>query len=276
MKINNFLFYVLYPVHAIAWFGTAAYLYFFDFTLFNFLSLVVGWILIEGIGVAVGLHRYASHRAVVLRKGLKPVMLWISCLALQGSPLGWAAIHRGSHHRYTDTEQDAHTPTKGKWYSWHMWLHDWDKYFNPKYAIDLIRDPMHMWVAKNYISIILVSYLVIGLISWQLLLFGFMIPAALSLYMESNINVFCHSPGFGYRNFETKDQSRNVPLLAWITWGQGWHNNHHQKGSSYDFGSTVSGNAAEFDVSLLLLPLIATKASRDQIYKDRNDKLHAE
>lgn len=276
MKINNFLYYVLYPVHATAWIGTALYLYFFDFTFFNFLSILIGWILIEGVGVAVGLHRYTSHKAFVARKGLRPVILWLACLSLQGSPIGWAAVHRGSHHRHADTEGDAHTPTKGRWYSWHAWLHDWDKYFNPKYAIDMIRDPLHMWIAKHYISIILVTYLVVGLISWQVLLFGFIIPAALSLYMESNINVFCHSPGLGYRNFETKDNSQNVPFLAWITWGQGWHNNHHQKGSSYDFGTTVSGNRYEFDVSLLLLPLLATKESRDQIYKARNDKLHSE
>jgi stearoyl-CoA desaturase (delta-9 desaturase) len=101
-----------------------------------------------------------------------------------------------------------------------------------------------------------------------------MVPAAISLYQESNINVFCHTPGYGYRTFETKDQSRNVPLLAWLTWGQGWHNNHHKMGSSYDFGSTVSGNKKEFDTSLLLLPLVATKESREKIYKARNDKLH--
>jgi fatty-acid desaturase len=157
-----------------------------------------------------------------------------------------------------------------------MWLHDWDQYFNPKYAIDLVRDPMHMWIATHYVKIVFVTYLAVFLISPTLLLFGFIIPAAISLYQESNINVFCHSPGYGYRNFETKDQSRNVPILAWITWGQGWHNNHHEKSSSYDFGSTVSGNPKEFDPSLLLLPLVATRASRQQIYQARRDKLHAD
>jgi sn-1 stearoyl-lipid 9-desaturase len=275
VKINNFLYYILYPVHALAWVGSVAYLYFFDFTLMNFLSLVLGWIIIEGIGVAVVLHRYVSHRAFVERPGLKPVLLWISCLSLQGSPLGWAAVHRGSHHRYTDTEKDAHTPLKGVWYSWHMWLHDWDRYFNPKYAVDLIRDPMHIFFAKHYVTIILITYLVVGLLSWQVLLWGFMVPAAISLYMESNINVFCHSKNIGYRNFETKDHSQNVPLLAWVTWGQGWHNNHHAQSSSYDFGSTVSGNPKEYDMSLILLYLLATKESRDAIFKARNDKLHS-
>jgi len=274
-KINNFLYYVLYPIHLIAWLGLVAYLYFFNFTLTNFLSLLLGWVIIEGIGVAVILHRYVSHRAFEVRPSLKPILLWISCLSLQGSPLGWAAIHRGSHHRHSDTERDAHSPTKGKWYAWHMWLHDWDQYFNPKYAIDLIKDPMHMWFAKHYISIILITYaVVLTFLGWQILLFGFMIPAAMSLYMESNINVFCHSKGFGYRNFDTKDQSRNVPFLAWVTWGQGWHNNHHAKASAYDFGTTVSGDPKEFDMSLLLLYIVATKESREKIFKERSDKLY--
>jgi stearoyl-CoA desaturase (delta-9 desaturase) len=128
-----------------------------------------------------------------------------------------------------------------------------------------------MWFAKHYNAVIIGTYIVVGLFSWQLLLFGFMIPAAISLYMESNINVFCHTPGIGYRNFETKDASQNVPFLALITWGQGWHNNHHAKASSYDFGTTVSGNKKEWDPSLIFLPLIATKESREKIY---NDRLH--
>lgn len=272
-KINSFLFYILYPVHLIVWLGTAFYLYHYDFTTKNFVSLLLGWIVIGGIGSATVLHRYVSHRAFEAKKGLKPILLWIGCLCLQGSPLGWAAIHRGSHHRHTDTEQDAHTPKKGLWYAWHGWLHDWDKYFNPKYSIDLIRDPMQMWFAKNYNMIILGTYLVVGLVDWQILLFGLMIPAALSLYQESNINVFCHKPGLGYRNFETKDDSRNVPLLAWLTWGQGWHNNHHVKASSYDFGTTVSGKLTEFDITLLFLPLVATKESRNKIYKARKNAM---
>lgn len=276
-KINTFLNYVLYPVHALAWLGLIFFHLFFGFEWANVLYFALGWILIEGVGVAITLHRYVSHKAFEARPGLKPILLWLGCLSLQGSPLGWAAIHRGSHHRYSDTDKDAHSPTKGWLYAWHMWLHDWDQYFNPKYAIDLIRDPMQMWFAKNYIKIILVTYItVLILFGWQVLLFGFMLPAAVSLYMESNINVFCHSDGYGYRNFDTKDNSRNVPFLAWITWGQGWHNNHHAKASSYDFGTTVSGNSKEFDMSLIMLPLIATKESREKIYQDRHDKLHAQ
>lgn len=274
-KINTFLYFMLYPVHIIAWTGVLTWWFFFDFSILNFLSLVLGWILIEGIGVAVVLHRYVSHKAFVERKGLKPFLLWASCLSLQGSPLSWASIHRGSHHRFADTDKDAHTPAKGIWYSWHGWLHDWDTYFNPKYVLDLLKDPMHVWFARNYNFIIIITYLCVGLINWEILFWGFIVPAAIALYQESNVNVFCHLEKFGYRNFKTKDNSRNVSLLAWMTWGQGWHNNHHEKASLYDFGTSVSGNPKEFDTSLLLLPLVANKESREKIYKMRNDQLYS-
>ena len=270
-KNNDFLFKILYPTHILAWAGLIACLTIFGIDWLDVLYFIVGWILIEGVGVAVTLHRYVSHKSFVAKKWAEPIMLWLACLSLQGSPLGWAAVHRGSHHKYSDTDNDAHTPRKGKWYAWHAWLYDWDKYFNPKYAIDLLKDPKHVFIAKHYNMIVLGTYFVVALISWKLLLFGFLIPAALSLYQESTINVVCHSGNLGYRNFDLKDDSRNVPVMGWLTWGQGWHNNHHEKASAYDFGTTVSGNKKEFDPSLMLLPLVATKESRAQIFKLRKE-----
>lgn len=270
---NLFLWRFLYPVHFLAWAGFFYFLLTGSLGLHHLLMFICGWILIEGLGTAIVLHRYISHRAFTAREWIKPFLLWSACMSLQGSPIGWAAVHRGSHHRYSDTEQDAHSPIKGKWYAWHMWLHDWNRYFNAKYVTDLLRDPMQVWFAKNYEKIILISYVIIGLISIELLLFGFMIPAAIGLYQESNINVFCHSGNLGYRNFETKDNSRNVPFLAFITWGQGWHNNHHQRPSSYDFGTSVSGNISEYDPSLLLLKFIATKDSYEKIIENRNQSV---
>jgi fatty-acid desaturase len=268
---NTFLFKFLYPIHAMAWIGFFITLY-LGISWIHVFYFLVGWTLIEGLGTAVVLHRYISHRAFEARPFMKPILLWLSCLSLQGSPIGWAAVHRGSHHRHSDTLKDAHTPLKGKWYSWHGWLHDWNEYFNAKYVTDLLRDQQVVWFTKNYEKIIVVSYLIVGLIDPFLLIFGVMLPACIGLYQESNINVFCHSGNLGYRNFETKDNSRNVPLLAWITWGQGWHNNHHQKASAYDFGTGISGNKKEFDPSLIFLPLIATKESRKTIYALRNNQ----
>jgi stearoyl-CoA desaturase (delta-9 desaturase) len=273
LKLNTFLYFILYPAHLVALAGLFVFPFYFDFGLKQIVLLFLGWVLLAGVGSAITLHRMVSHRAIEPRRGLKPVMLWLASLCLQGSPLGWAAIHRGSHHRYSDTEKDAHTPTKGIWHAYHGWLWEWGKYYNPKYAIDLIKDPMHMFFAQNYVKIILITYLIVGLIDWQILLFMFIIPAVYSLHQESSVNVLCHLKGQGYRNFDTKDDSNNRPIMARIVWGQAWHNNHHAKAAAYDFGTTVSGRKDEFDPTLLLVPLLATKASREKIFKARRDAI---
>lgn len=273
LRLNSFLYFVLYPAHLVALAAITVYPFFFGFGLKEVVCLLLGWILLPGIGSAITLHRVVSHRALEPRRGLKPVMLWLASLCLQGSPLGWASIHRGAHHRYSDTEKDAHTPSKGYWYSYHGWLWDWGKYYNYKYVVDLIKDPMHMFFAQHYTKIIALTYIIVGAIDWQVLLFLFIVPAVYSLHQESCVNLFCHIKGGGYRNFETKDNSNNRPIMARLVWGQAWHNNHHAKAAAYDFGTTVSGRKDEFDPTLLLVPLLATKQSRERIFKARKDAI---
>lgn len=273
-KLNTFLYTVLYPAHIVALLGIFVYPFYFGFGMKEAICLFLGWILLAGLGSAVTLHREVSHRAIEFRPWFKPIALWFASLCLQGSPLGWAAIHRGSHHRFSDTERDAHTPKKGILYAYHFWLYDWSNYFNPKYSIDLLGSKLHLFFAHNYVRIIAVSYLIIGLIDWQVLLFMFIIPAVYSLHQESMVNVCCHmSWGSSYRNFETKDDSSNRPIMGYLVWGQAWHNNHHAKASAYDFGTTVSGRKLEFDPSLLFVPFVATKASRQRIFKARRDAM---
>lgn len=272
-KINTFLYFILYPAHLVALATILLFPIFFDYTIKHVVYLVVGWIMFAGIGSAITLHRIVSHRALELRYGLKPIVLWIASMCLQGSPLGWASVHRGAHHKFSDTERDAHTPTKGILYAYHTWLLEWEKYYNPKYVVDLLKDKTHIFIAHNYIKIVLGTYLIVGLISWEMLVFMFIIPAVYSLHQESMVNVLCHLPSCGYRNFDTSDLSRNVPLLAYLGWGQAWHNNHHAKASAYDFGTTVSGKWWEFDPALLLVPLLATKQSRQKIFKGRKHAL---
>jgi len=271
---TDFLFYILYPIHAVTLLGLICYTVMIGISLINVLSFVIGWTLIYGIGVHVVLHRYVSHMTFIAKKGLEPILLYIACLAIQGSPLGWASVHRGSHHKYCDTLKDAHSPVHGTWYSWHGWMWDWNSYFNARSVIDLLRNPTHVWFAKNYGVIILCTYIIVGLISWQVLLFGLMLPAVIGLYQESFVNTLCHSPNWGYRNFDTNDHSRNITVMAYTNWGQGYHNNHHANSKSYDFGTTISGNPKEYDPALLLLPFVATVESRESIYKARTDKIN--
>jgi stearoyl-CoA desaturase (delta-9 desaturase) len=109
--------------------------------------------------------------------------------------------------------------------------------------------------AKYYELIVWTFWIILGIVSIDLLLWFAVIPAILAFHGEGIVNAFCHGTA-GYANYDNGDRSRNVPILGFIFWGNGWHNNHHRKPSSFDFGKSVSGNKREFDPCRLILPLI--------------------
>jgi stearoyl-CoA desaturase (delta-9 desaturase) len=170
----------------------------------------------------------------------------------------WAAVHRGYHHRYSDKDGDQHSPVHGKWHAFNGWIHTTDhSKTSLRSVVDLGRIPMIAKTHKYYELIIYATWIIAGCISLDLLFWGFVIPAIVALHIDNAVNLFCHLPGAGYRNFETTDQSVNVPILGYLGWGQGWHNNHHAHASRFDFGRAVSGKKWEYDPCMLFVPLIA-------------------
>lgn len=223
----------------------------------NAVYFLLGYVFIHGLGVNVGLHRWASHRAVELNEIAKPIVVYLSILGCQGQPLWWAAVHRGYHHRKSDTAEDHHSPIhQGKWHAFIGWIlaHDPSK-INFKYSADLTREVWITRTHKYYEVIIWTTWFLIGLISPTALLWMIIIPTIVAFYSENSVNAFCHGNA-GYTNYATTDQSRNVPVLGYLGWGNGWHNNHHYKASAYSFGKGVSGLNKEFDPCVLFLPFI--------------------
>lgn len=249
-KLRDQLF-LFYPIHL----GSILGLFFVDYTLSYLFLFLLGWILIHGYGVELGLHRYFSHRAFKLKEILIIPLLYLSTLAIQGPVLGWASIHR-RHHQYSDRELDPHSPRKGKWYAWHQWTNNWlDDNINGsiKNVKDLVKKKEIKFFTKNYFYIILITYLVVGFIDLNAVYWFLMLPATLGLVQSYNVNLFCHIKKLGYRNVETKDDSTNIFLLSVTTWGLGLHNNHHAKPES----SNLEMNNKEFDLAArLLLPFI--------------------
>jgi fatty-acid desaturase len=214
---------------------------------------LIGYVLIHGLGVNVGLHRWASHKSIELKESVKPVVVYLSILGCQGQPMWWAAVHRGYHHRKSDSLEDHHSPIHlGKWHAFIGWIlkHD-PSSINFKYSANLAREP---WIARShkyYEAIIWATWIIVGLLSLNALLFMLIIPTVIALHTEGLVNAFCHGKS-GYTNYETVDQSRNVPALGYFGWGNGWHNNHHYNQGSYDFGSKWW----EFDPCNIFLPFI--------------------
>ena len=244
------------PVHLIA--GFIFYLLFSGKVSPSWLLLsLLGWILISGFGIAIGFHRYFSHQAFETYPIIEKILAGLGCLGAQGSPLFWAALHNGSHHKYSDTEKDVHSPFHGKWHSYMGWQITLKPDQVPfRAGIKLAKKNYQKFLHKNYNRFFWSVALILTLIDWRVGLFGMMLPSFISIHQENMIDLFCHLPSCGYRNYETKDKSVNVYILGFLAFGQGWHNNHHARPADYDFGGN---HWWEFDVCKILIPLISKK-----------------
>lgn len=264
MKINpNNLSYhtaVWYPIHLLSIVG----LFYASYNWWDLALVIVGWVLISGLGSAVGLHRMLSHRAVEPAPLLRNTISYLGALASQGSPIFWVALHRGYHHRSADQPRDIHSPVHGIWTSYFGWTYGIKRdTINLKYAVDLMREPFQMFLHKNYYYIIWSTWLVVTvLFGWETTLWLILIPTLIAMHTDYLTNVLGHVPAAGYRNYERQDLSTNVPWLAPLTWGQCWHNNHHQDPNSYDFGTGVSGRWWEYDPCRIFLLFLKTKEKK--------------
>lgn len=224
------------------------------------LTLVM-WILISGLGIAVGYHRIFSHRTHTLKTWQENIILFFATFAAQGSPIFWVAVHRGYHHPYSDTARDLHSPVAySKWHAFVGWLNqntEANNQVNIKYAVDLLRKPNFVWFHKNYYRLAWAVPLTLAVFDWQLAFAMFFLPSAIALLQDNGTNVFGHTKaGIGYRNFDTTDNSQNNFVLGYLGWGQGWHNNHHARPARFDFGSGTSGKWWEWDPCRIFLPLL--------------------
>ena len=181
--------------------------------------------------ITAGYHRYFSHRAYKLNRGMQFVMAVGGASAIQKGPLWWAGHHR-NHHRYSDTELDLHSPQKGFWWSHVGWIlcdknNEWDeagirdfaKY--PELRFLTNHDFVVPWILG------FASYLIAG---WSGLVFGFFGSTVLLWHCTFFVNSLAHV--MGRRRYATTDTSRNSALIAFLTLGEGWHNNHHYYQSS--------------------------------------------
>ena len=252
---------IWFPYHLIA-LAAVAYGVFVEWSWTNLLLAVSGWILLDGVGNNLTLHRLLSHQSWQPRSWMRSFLYWAATMVGEGSPLWWAALHRGHHHRVSDQPgKDIHTPViNGRWHSYMGWQFGIQQdSVNFRYAADLLRDRKLIFIHNHYNKIIystlLVSSFIFGIEST---VWFFIVGALMSLHADGLVNTFGHVPSAGYRNFDNKDVSTNVWWIGYFHWGSGWHNNHHRDASSFDFGTTVSGRRFEFDPCLLLVIPFAT------------------
>jgi fatty-acid desaturase len=182
------------------------------------------------LGVTLCYHRTLTHRGLRMRKPLEYAMALLGALALQGDPIRWVATHR-KHHAHSDTHGDPHGRNVG--FSWaHIrWLIQ-DNEAMPtneeleRYAPDLCADPFYRTLAKIHGPLQLVlAILLFALGGWTWVIWGVFVRLVVSYHATWFVNSAAHS--LGYRTYRTGDLSTNCWWVAIISWGEGWHNNHH-------------------------------------------------
>lgn len=194
----------------------------------------------RAFGLTAGFHRLFAHRAFKTSRTFRFLLALLGTAAAQQGPMWWAGLHV-NHHRFADREGDVHSPVlRGFWWSHMGWkLSGQFEAGNPKAMREFAAYPEIRFLDEWFRVIPLVwaalmfgfgfwaerSLPGLGLTAGQALAFGFFVPTTTLYHATFSVNSICHL--FGYRNFETGDHSRNNPLVAFFTLGEGWHNNHH-------------------------------------------------
>ncbi|MEZ4366424.1 MAG: acyl-CoA desaturase [Kofleriaceae bacterium] len=228
------------------------------------LAIVVGWsagaaawlvggYLVRMFAVTAGYHRYFSHRSYKTSRAFQFVLAIVGLAAAQQGPLWWAAHHR-HHHRRSDQPDDIHSPRqRGFWWSHVGWL------FSPAHRstdltriADFARYPELRWLDRHDTLVTVAWAVALFLVGGvTALTWGFFVPVVVCWHVTFTINSLAHV--WGSRRYPTGDDSRNNPVLAVLTLGEGWHNNHHH----YQRSARQGFFAWELDLSFYALWLLA-------------------
>ena len=212
--------------------------------LFNFnwhalwLMLILYW-MCTGLGISMGYHRLHTHRSYRVPVALEYIFAVLGTLTLEGGPIFWVATHR-IHHQHSDQTGDPHSPRRGGWWAHIGWLlvregEDQQKVFRTKYAPDLAQNQFYVWLdSYHWVPLILLGILLFELGGTSFVLWGIFLRVVIGLHSTWLVNSAAHL--WGSRRFDTRDDSRNNWMVALISSGEGWHNNHHAHPTSARHG----------------------------------------
>jgi stearoyl-CoA desaturase (delta-9 desaturase) len=248
----------------------------FYFSWQNLLTLLVLNWLVASLGIGIGYHRLLTHRSFKAPKWLEYSLTVLGSLAIQDGALKWVTTHR-IHHAHTETEQDPHS-TRESFYWAHLgWIvrgraQEHDKAILARYVPDLLKDPFHARFAPYYyVSTIILGVLLFALGGWGMVFWGIFLRTVVGWHSTWIVNSVTHF--WGTRRFATHDDSTNNGLVAFFSFGEGWHNNHHAQPTSARHGLAWY----EFDSNWLTIRLFEKLgwAKQVRVYKPGSEKLTA-
>jgi sn-1 stearoyl-lipid 9-desaturase len=208
--------------------GAIAALFFFTWKALA-LALVLWWVA-GSLGIGMGYHRLLTHRGYKTPKRLEYFLTVCGTLALEGGPIGWVATHR-VHHQNTDREGDPHSPQDGGLWAHIGWIMTGKAIQNPSrellcFVPDLRKDKFHVWINKwHWLPLVVIGLGIFAIGGWPFLLWGIFFRTVIGLHSTWLVNSATHM--WGSQRFPTGDMSTNSFWVAMLTFGEGWHNNHH-------------------------------------------------
>ena len=263
-KDNVYGFLAIHLIGALAVFP-----WFFSWT--GLILFLAGPFVFGILGVNLCFHRLLTHRGLVCPRWLERTLALLGTCSLQFGPAHWVAVHR-KHHHYADEDEDPHSPLVSFFWAHVGWLLVRTEGMNrnmmiERYAKDIMRDPFYEWLERRH------NWMKVGLASWiayyaagfafvmasggttsaasqfglSLLIWGAALRTVVVWHITFSVNSWTHV--WGYRNYETPDVSRNNSLIAWLTAGEGWHNNHHADPRSARHGHL----RGEFDFTWMVI-----------------------
>ena len=190
------------------------------------LALAAGTFWGRMFGITAGYHRYFAHKSYKTSRAFQFALAVLGCSAVQKGPLWWCGLHR-RHHRFSDGPGDIHSPRDGFYYAHQGWVFDSRWNATPLELIpDFARYPELQWLNRHhYVPPLLLAIACAAIGGFEGLLWGFCVATTALWHATYSINSLSHL--WGTRRYDTPDTSRNNALLALLTMGEGWHNNHH-------------------------------------------------
>ncbi|MDJ0570423.1 MAG: acyl-CoA desaturase [Pleurocapsa sp. MO_192.B19] len=223
---------------------------------FNWNALGVAFILYcitAGVGITLGFHRLVSHRSFEVPKLLEYFLIFCGTIAGQGGPLDWIGLHR-IHHQHSDTESDPHNSLKGFYWSHLGWMLCQNPANEkiPRYTKDISGDRFYQFCQYGMIPIqIILGLILYYLGGWPFVIWGIFVRLVVVFHCTWFVNSATHKSG--YKSYESNDTSLNCWWVAVLTFGEGWHNNHH----AFQYSARHGLEWWEIDLTWMMIQTLA-------------------